>query len=177
MKVCHQTPGSGLDWKVRAPLIVETPSGATVAIAQWSLAGLDWPEDVPECPATGTLSVPFQGVDIRFPVRLAKGGAGIVHLEGLSGRQRETLALFYRSLLSGRMASSGDVITSLDTPVDLVPMDETEDEQVRKPMRLLPRPVRVAFHVITYLLVVNNVGSFADILGLPPIDAHNSARK
>ncbi|WP_170331983.1 HlyD family secretion protein [Ruegeria arenilitoris] len=154
LRVSHETPGSDLDWKVKAPLIVETPSGAVVTIERWSLAGLEWPDDAPECPKAATLSVPFQGVDIRFPVRLSKPNSNsTVQLEGLSGRQRETLALFYRSLLSGRMASSGDVITSLDTPVDLVPMEETEGEQSRKPVRFLPRSLRVAFNVATYLLI------------------------
>ncbi len=154
MRILHETPGSDLDWKVKAPLVVETPSGAVVAIERWSLAGLEWPDDAPECPKTATLSVPFQGVDIRFPVRLSKPGPNsTVQLEGLSGRQRETLALFYRSLLSGRMASSADVITSLDTPVDLVPMEETEGEQSRKPARFLPRSLRVVLNVATYLLI------------------------
>ncbi|MCV6586054.1 MAG: biotin/lipoyl-binding protein [Marinibacterium sp.] len=135
-------------------MTVETPSGARVSIAQWSLAGLDWPDDAPECPATGTLSVPFQGVDIRFPVRLSQAGPGaLVHLEGLSGRQRETLALFYRSLLSGRMASSADVITSLDTPVDLVPMDQSPEEQSQTPAARVPRALRAAFHVASYLAI------------------------
>lgn len=88
---------------------------------------------------------------------------GLVTLEGLSGRQRETLALFYRSLLSGKMASSGEVITSLDTPVDLVPMEQTEAEQSGQPVKFVPRPIRVMFNVATYLLiaamVVGIVGS------------------
>ena len=114
------------------------------------MAGLVWPEDAPDCPKTGTLSIPFQGVDVRFPVRLFKQeNEGLVSLEGLSGRQRETLALFYRSLLSGKMASSGDVITRLDTPVDLVPMEQTEEEQAEQPVKFIPRPIRVQFNIAT----------------------------
>ena len=158
MKIRHETPNSDMDWKVQAPLVIETPSGATVRIESWSLSGLVWPEAAPECPKTGTLSVPFQGVDIRFPVRLSIcKKSGLVSLEGLSGRQRETLALFYRSLLSGKMASSGDVITSLDTPVDLVPMEETEAEQSQHPAKYIPRPIRVAFNIATYLLIATMV--------------------
>ena len=41
----------------------------------------------------------------------------------MNSRQRETLALFYRNL-SGKMATTTDMITALDTPVDPVPMDE-----------------------------------------------------
>lgn len=87
---------------------------------------------------------------MRFPVRLFKQeNEGLVSLEGLSGRQRETLALFYRSLLSGKMASSGDVITRLDTPVDLVPMEQTEEEQAEQPVKFTPRPIRVQFNIAT----------------------------
>lgn len=154
MKIRHEAPDSNLDWKVQAPLVLETPLGDTVRITSWSLAGLVWPEDAPDCPKTGTLSVPFQGVDVRFPVRLSvQDKEGLVSLEGLSGRQRETLALFYRSLLSGKMASSNDVITSLDTPVDLVPMEQTEEEQAEQPVKFIPRPIRVLFNIATYLLI------------------------
>ncbi|GGX59665.1 hypothetical protein GCM10007385_31100 [Tateyamaria omphalii] len=164
MKIRHEAPDSNMDWTVTAPLVVETPSGASVCIKSWSLSGLVWPDDAPDCPTAGTLSVPFQGVDIRFPVRLSKNEqSGLVSLEGLSGRQRETLALFYRSLLSGKMASSGDVITSLDTPVDLVPMEQTEAEQSEQPVKFVPQPVRVLFNVLTYLsiaaLVVGIIGN------------------
>lgn len=127
-------------------------------IESWSLAGLAWPEDGPDSPQTCTLSIPFQGVDIRFPVRLSqKDVTGTVKLEGLSGRQRETLALFYRALLSGRMASSSEVITSLDTPVDLVPMEQTEAEQSQQPVKFIPRPLRVMINVATYLLIATMV--------------------
>lgn len=154
MKIRHEAPDADMDWKVQAPLMLETPTGATVRIESWSLSGLVWPADAPDCPKTGTLSVPFQGVDVRFPVRLLdRDGTGFISLEGLSGRQRETLALFYRSLLSGRMASSGEVITSLDTPVDLVPMEQTEAEQSKQPMRFLPGPIRAVLNVSVYLLI------------------------
>ncbi|MEM6312238.1 MAG: HlyD family efflux transporter periplasmic adaptor subunit [Pseudomonadota bacterium] len=158
MKVRHEAPSASLDWNVQAPLKIETPSGDQVLIYTWSLAGLTWPDNAVECPKTGTLSVPFQGVDISFPVRLGQDEAnGIVRLEGMSGRQRETLGLFYRGLLSGKMASSGDVITSLDTPVDLVPMGQTEEEQAQQPVKFIPRPVRVLFNIATYLLIATMV--------------------
>ena len=158
MKIRHEHPTPDMDWKVQAPLVFETPSGAVVRIESWSLSGLVWPKEAPDCPKTGTLSVPFQGVDVRFPVRLATcDSSDLVQLEGLSGRQRETLALFYRSLLSGKMASSGEVITSLDTPVDLVPMEETEAEQSQHPAKHIPRPVRVVFNVAVYLLIATMV--------------------
>ncbi|MGD1884923.1 MAG: HlyD family secretion protein [Paracoccaceae bacterium] len=158
MKIRHEAPDANLNWTVQAPLMIASPLGDRVRIENWSLAGLVWPEDTVDCPSTGTLSVPFQGVDICFPVRLTQDAEkGIVKLEGLSGRQRETLALFYRSLLSGKMASSREVITSLDTPVDLVPMGQTEDEQASQPVKFVPRPLRVLFNIATYLLIATMV--------------------
>ncbi|WP_144432456.1 HlyD family secretion protein [Shimia marina] len=152
-----------MSWTVQAPLTLETPTGEQVGISAWSLAGLEWPEDAGECPQTGVLSVPFQGVDVRFPVRLVQKEAGaLVAFEGLSGRQRETLAIFYRSLLSGKMASSGEVITSLDTPVDLVPMGETEEEVAASSQKGLPAPLRIAINVTMYVLVA---GLILSILG------------
>lgn len=154
MKIRHESPGSELDWKARAAIFVETPQRETVRIDGWSLSGLDWPKDAPACPKAGILSIPFQGVDIRFPVRLAPMSENrLVQLEGLSGRQRETLALFYRSLLSGRMASSGDVITSLDTPLDLVPMQETEAEISQRPAKTVPKKLRLVVNVMSYVMV------------------------
>ncbi|MFY0616669.1 HlyD family secretion protein [Shimia sp.] len=152
MKIRHQHPSSDLSWTVQAPLTLETPTGEVVDIDAWSLAGLVWPEAAGDCPQTGILSVPFQGVDIRFPVRLSSNSStGTADFEGLSGRQRETLAIFYRSLLSGKMASSEDVITSLDTPVDLVPMGETESEISQAGARVLPAPIRVILNVALYV--------------------------
>lgn len=154
MKIRHEMPSSELDWKVQAPLMLETPSGEVVRIESWSLAGLEWPQDQADRPATGVLSVPFQGVDIRFPVRLKAGSeTGHMHFEGLSGRQREVLSIFYHSILSGRMAGSEDIITSLDTPVDLVPMSETEEEKSAGSTKKISRPFRIFFHVASYVLL------------------------
>lgn len=129
MRVEHTAPSPDLDYKVRATLTFETPAGERVAIEEWSLKGLKWPDDSPDRPETGVLSVPFQGIDVRFPVQLEPApDTAEIFFKDLTGRQREALAIFYRSLLSGRMVSSGDVITSLDTPIDLVPIEETEAE-------------------------------------------------
>ncbi len=153
MRVTHQPPAPAIEPMVQAVLLFEMPDGQVVTIRQWSLAELDWPEDAPKAPKAGTLSVPFQGVDVRFPVRLSpspdRPGAQI--LSDLSGRQRETLALFYRSLLSGKMACSEDVITSLDTPLDLVPMEETVSEKEVGQKSPTVRALRVAFSVATYV--------------------------
>ncbi len=142
---------SDLSFEVRAPLGLELATGETVTIANWSLQGFEFPGDSDVLPKEAKLSIPFQGVDIRFPVRLErKGHDRFLTFEGLTGRQRETLAVFYRSILSGKMASTEDVITSLDTPVDLVPMEETEEERVEASTGKAPRILRVALSVALY---------------------------
>ena len=151
MKVRHEPPRPELELRVKAAIFLETPKGEIVRIDNWSLSEFQWPEGSPERPGTATLSIPFQDVAVRFPVRLQPSGSdGRSVFAGLSGRQRETLSLFYRSILSGRMASSGDMITSLDTPVDLVPMEETSEElEAAKPTRI-PRAFRAAFSMFLY---------------------------
>lgn len=153
MRVHHQPPDPATEPMVTAPLLFEKPCGTQVTIQNWSLAALIWPEDAGDAPKTGTLNVPFQGVDVRFPVRLkpAPDRPGELCLSGLSGRQRETLALFYRSLLSGKMATSGEVITSLDTPLDLVPMEETESEKAVTEKTGAVRTLRAALNVVVYV--------------------------
>ncbi len=145
---------SDLSFEVRAPLGLELATGETVTIANWSLDGFQFPGDSDVLPKEATLSIPFQGVDIRFPVKLErKGKDRFLTFEGLTGRQRETLAVFYRSLLSGRMASTEEVITSLDTPVDLVPMEETEEEKEVATAGKSPRSLRALFSVVLYLVL------------------------
>jgi multidrug resistance efflux pump len=141
---------------VKAPLVLETDAGQKVQITLWSLAGAQWPEDAGPVPDSAVLSIPFHGVDIRFPVALAHSDAdGSISWQGLSGRQRETLAIFYRGLLSGKMATTQDVITSLDTPLDLVPMEQTEAEHASSAKG--PKLLRVVINVITWLLLATAV--------------------
>ena len=93
---------SDLSFQVRAPLGLELATGDVVRVTNWSLNSLEFPHDADVLPTQGVLSIPFQGVDIRFPVRFAPGSdERELVFEGLTGRQRETLAVFYRSILSG----------------------------------------------------------------------------
>ncbi len=154
MKIRHERPMSDLSFQVRAPLGLELATGDVVAVAEWSLSGLQFPGDSDVLPSKGILSIPFQGVDIRFPVQFKPGAEGRELLfDGLTGRQRETLAVFYRSILSGRMASTEEVITSLDTPVDLVPMEETEEEKTVATQGKTPRSLRVVWNLLVYCLI------------------------
>lgn len=143
---------SDLSFEVRAPLAIELATGETVTIPHWSLQGFTFPGDSDVLPREAILSIPFQGVDIRFPVTLLrKDKTRFLTFDGLTGRQRETLAVFYRSILSGKMASTEEVITSLDTPVDLVPMEETEEERIEATTGKTPRSLRMVGSVLLYL--------------------------
>ena len=125
---------SDLSFQVRAPPKLELVSGDILKVENWSLRGIEFPGNAEVLPQKAQLSIPFQGVDIQFPVPFKPADEeGWLEFDELTGRQRETLAVFYRSILSGKMASTEEVITSLDTPVDLIPMGET-DEEVRQVM-------------------------------------------
>ena len=154
MKIRHERPMPDLAYMVRAPLTLELATGDAVVIEEWSLKGVTFPGDSDLLPTNGVLCIPFQGIDIRFPVRLAAHEATrFLEFADLTGRQRETLALFYRGLLSGKMAATDEIVTSLDTPVDLVPMEETEDEKSEGLKKTAPRLARAARAVLLYVLV------------------------
>lgn len=154
MKIRHERPMSDLSFQVRAPLGLELATGDVVSVTRWSLNSIEFPKDTDVLPTKGILSIPFQGVDIRFPVRFKPGEDNKeLIFDGLTGRQRETLAVFYRSILSGRMASTDEIITSLDTPVDLVPMEETEEEKTVATKGKTPRIFRILWSLSVYALL------------------------
>ncbi|MEN0001870.1 MAG: biotin/lipoyl-binding protein [Pseudomonadota bacterium] len=145
---------SELEFQVRAPLALLTDEGVRVTVDEWSLRGFEWPEAAGNLPKRGSLLIPFQGVEISFPVNLRNDGKGpFLEFVDLTGRQRETLAVFYRSILSGKMATTGEMITSLDAPVDLVPMGETKEEQETGKAKTAPRSLRAAFSMSAYMLL------------------------
>ncbi len=154
LKIRHERPMSDLSFKVRAPLKLELASGESVTIDKWSLDGIEFPGNADVLPQKATLAIPFQGVDIQFPVNLSQSDNDRwLTFVDLTGRQRETLAVFYRSILSGRMASTDEVITSLDTPVDLVPMGETEEEESAGKAKQSPRLFRAIWNVTFYIIL------------------------
>jgi len=151
VKIRHERPMSDLEFKVRAPLRLELPSGEIVEVQEWSQAGITYPEASDVLPKRAHLIIPFQGVDIRFPVRFVEGQRdNELVFDGLTGRQREVIGVFYRSILSGKMAPSEDMITALDTPVDLVPMGETEEEKSSGQAKQTSRALRVVWNTLFY---------------------------
>lgn len=151
MKIRHERPMSELEYAVQAPLYLEGGGGAKAIIPKWSLSGFELNEELSSLEGPLTLVIPFQGIDLRFPVSLEiDEKANSATFVGLTGRQRETLALFYRNLLSGKMAATEDIITSLDTPVDLVPMEETEEEEASGKAKTAPRFIRAIISMTLY---------------------------
>jgi multidrug resistance efflux pump len=183
MHVRHERPNPDLSFRVAAPLLVGLGDGTVVRVREWSLRALYSPDFVGRDLDGASLSIPFQGVQVYFPVTLCPGEApGEVLLQNLSGRQRETLALFYRNLLSGRMAATADIITALDTPVDLVPMGETEGERAAAAAATPPRAPRVVINVLAYVLLAATVFGWLGTLayerfnGLPLSNARVAAQ-
>lgn len=161
VQIMHERPAPEVEPHVIAPLIVALASGQRITIRKWSLAGIR-DTSLAEVDLNGArLCIPFQGIDVAFPVRFsASSDAKLWAFEDLTGRQREALGLFYRNLLTGKMAATDEVITALDTPVDLIPMGETEEEKAAGLARAKPRFLRALWNVAYY------VGLFAVVVGV-----------
>lgn len=165
VQIGHERPAPETAPHVIAPLIVVLADGTRLMARKWWLGGISDPILKGHDLEGARLTVPFQGLDVAFPVRLVgRGLDGPWAFEGLTGRQREALGLFYKNLLVGKMAATGDVITALDTPVDLIPMGETEEEEVAGKARSRPRAFRTVLNILWYValfcLLVGFLGSF-----------------
>lgn len=154
MNIRHECPHPDLSFLVTAPLFLQAANGEHIVIERWSLGEIQMPEGDEALSGAYELIIPFQGVDIKFPITLkAAEGAGRYRLADLTVRQRETLSVFYNGVLSGRMASTSDMITSLDTPVDLVPMGETDEEKAEGVAKAKPRLLRTIWNLAFYALL------------------------
>ncbi|MCC5975338.1 MAG: HlyD family efflux transporter periplasmic adaptor subunit [Rubellimicrobium sp.] len=165
VQIAHERPAPETEPHVIAPLIVALANGQRVTVRKWSLAGLR-DKALAGADLTGArLCIPFQGIDVAFPVRLSPSTDGTLWaFDGLTGRQREALGLFYRNLLTGKMAATDEVITALDTPVDLIPMGETEEEKAAGLAKAKPKLLRIVLNVLWYVglavLLVGFLGNF-----------------
>lgn len=154
MNIRHECPHPDLSFLVTAPLFLQTQDGRRMTVERWSLGEVRLHEDEPLPEGGLELIVPFQGVAVQFPVKLTPTGEpGAYSFADLTVRQRETLAVFYNGVLSGRMATTGEMITSLDTPVDLVPMGETEEEKAEGVAKAKPRFLRTIWNVVFYAML------------------------
>ena len=151
MHIRHECPMPDLSFSVAAPLHLHKPNGCRIIANRWSLVGIWLDPSDDDLTGDVMLSVPFQGVDVSFPAKLkATETPGHYTFDELTVRQRETLGIFYQGVLSGRMVSTNDIITSLDTPVDLVPMGETEQEETKGRAKAKPRILRIIWNTIFY---------------------------
>lgn len=182
MEVRHEPPSPDTMFRLHAPLQLGFPDGTGLRIDNWSLRAL-YSKELADRPLSGLiLSIPFHGVGVYFPIELQKGEAeGEYLFRDLRGRERETLALFYRNLLSGRMTSTTEMISALDSPVDLVPMNETASERSAAEAGQTPRRARVLVNLLWYLLVFALVAAFLASVAwrrlqvVPVLAAHVSA--
>jgi multidrug resistance efflux pump len=152
MNIRHECPMPDLSFSVTAPLHLHKANGCKVIVTRWSLAGVWLEPDQGDLTGAVILSVPFQGVDVSFPAYLNETETpGHYTFHELTVRQRETLGAFYKGVMSGQMVSTRDMITSLDTPVDLVPMGETEEEEEAGRSKAKPRLLRIIWNTLFYL--------------------------
>lgn len=136
MMIRHEPPDPAFSYRVQAPLLVQTGPEAFLEVRAWSPDGLIVPEGWPEEGGGGTLTIPFQGIFLSFDIDLPPALPGdIVPFSGLNGRAQELLRQFHSAIVSGRMASVDGLIRSIDRPVDLVPMTQTEEDGGRVPTR------------------------------------------
>lgn len=156
MNIRHECPMPDLSFSVTAPLHLHKANGCLLKADRWSLAGIWLSPDQGDLAGEVILSVPFQGVDVSFPAQLkATATPGHYTFFGLTVRQRETIAAFHRGVLSGQMVSTNEMITSLDTPVDLVPMGETVQEEEAGLAKAKPRFLRIIWQVLFYTLAAS----------------------
>lgn len=171
MNIRHERPMPDMAFRMQAPLGLSLADGQRASVREWSLTGLTCHELPDEPLVEAILSIPFQGVVLSFPITLEKDpGQPVYRFRNLTGRQRETLSLFYRSLLSGKMATTGDMITSLDTPVDLIPMEETEQEREIAVSTKTPRGFRTLMVLIVYVVLSLSVFGYLGSLVLQRIN-------
>lgn len=166
MNIRHERPMPDMAFRMRAPLGLTLRDGTRARIEDWSMRGLSAPGLMDKDVSDAILAIPFQGVVLSFPIKLHPSDEpDFYEFREMNSRQRETLALFYRNLLSGKMAATTDMITALDTPVDLVPMDETEAERARSSGGRVRRIIRSAISLTVYLalsvLVFGYLGNLA----------------
>ena len=152
MNIRHECPMPDLSFSVTAPLHLHKANGCKVIANRWSLAGIWLEHEHGDMSGDIEMSIPFQGVEVSFPARLkATETPGHYTFHDLTVRQRETLGAFHQGVLSGRMVSTSDMIASLDTPVDLVPMGETEEEEAAGRAKAKPRLLRIIWNAVFYL--------------------------
>ena len=158
VRVRHERPDPATSLEVRVPMQLALGSGKRVAVSALSLDGIRLAEPVEIAPVRGDLFVPFQGFDVLIPVTFATSyGESFLWFSKLPSRSRSMIDLFHNSVLRGEMVAGEDVISRLDTPVDLIPMEETTEEKKDATKGQKPRWVRIGLQNSFYLLLATAV--------------------
>jgi len=136
MIIRHERPDPAFSYRVQASLLLQTGPDAFLEVREWSPEGFTAPDGWPDGGGAGTLTIPFQGIFLSFNIDLPDASPGdFVTFSGLNGRAEELLRHFHQAITGGRMSSINGVIQSIDRPVDLVPMTQTEEDGGRVPAR------------------------------------------
>lgn len=130
MRTRHDKPSQRMHHRLTAPLGVKI-QGRLYRTVDWSLGGVRI-QDEGQCKGLSNtqavLIVPFQGMEIRLPVKLKYersaefGQHTVFSFVDLGERQHETLKLFVDELVKGSMIPAEDMINRLDVPTTPVLM-------------------------------------------------------
>lgn len=153
LRVRHERPEAATSLEVKAPVWLVVTEDSYLHASGFSLEGIRLIETSDILPSSADMVLPFQGFDVTVPVRFGEGRGNFLPFAKMDARTMAILRVFHEGLASGRMVSANDVITSLDTPVDLIPMEETPEEAKKGKNKTSARWIRAIRSVVFYLLL------------------------
>lgn len=124
-------------------------------VDRWSLDSIVRPATLKRTQVKGQVGFDFQGFYISIQVLLLPGrDHKRLYFERMDSRQQDLLKLFYRSIRSGEMVQVEEVIQALDSPVEKVPMYQTEEElRQARGLGIVGRAARGLVTLSIYLLL------------------------
>ena len=151
MHIRYEPALPDVSYMVRAPLILDVEGQRIGSIDRWSLEGIALTPELDNVAGFGLLTIPFHGFGITLQVQLVRDQqAGILRFINLGNREFGVLWHFYREIVTGRAISIDRMISAMDVPLDLVPMQETASERKAGQASVLPRFLRTAFFVCLF---------------------------
>lgn len=151
MHVRYERPMPDLSHTVCAPLLVDIAGRHGVTVERWCLDGIHPTPALAGAQGAAWLTIPFQGFGITLCVHLRPDPeTGLLRFHRLGTREGRVLRHFYRSLVTGRAVRIEGMITAMDTPVEPVPMGQTEAEAKAQTRQAPPRAARAVLVVALY---------------------------